>query len=385
MNVAAIKHAIETAEMLVARGEIQAALATYHRAASAGSSHAALRLGQCLLHFSSQDAQRREGLRWVSAAAEHGDPNACHEMAALSLGGVLLPSDSATVARHLLYGAQTLGSTADRAVSAILLDAADQRWHAEGAIGLGRCAKAGDVLAVALLAGLDSGESNGESNGARKAIDVDTLAILLEAAKTAAAGDLRSQTPQVKTKDALLSAFACAYLRAAARPHLRPSHVIDPTRGEAMAAALRTSSDCTFDPIQEDVFLRLMQSRMCAQAAVSPACAEHLVVLRYLPGEEYRPHRDYLSAAALSANRPEAGQRMRTICVYLNEVDAGGETEFSLLNLRIEPRIGRAVVFDNLDQQGGPDANSLHAGLPVIAGEKWLATLWLRQHRYRYC
>jgi hypothetical protein len=41
------------------------------------------------------------------------------------------------------------------------------------------------------------------------------------------------------------------------------------------------------------------------------------------------------------------------------------------------------VIFDNLAPDGQPDPRTLHAGLPVREGEKWLATLWLRERRYR--
>ncbi len=80
---------------------------------------------------------------------------------------------------------------------------------------------------------------------------------------------------------------------------------------------------------------------------------------------------------------PEARNRGRTICVYLNEPEAGGETEFPVAGLIVDPQAGRAVIFDNLLADGSPDVDSLHAGLPVVRGEKWLATLWLRQGRYR--
>lgn len=122
---------------------------------------------------------------------------------------------------------------------------------------------------------------------------------------------------------------------------------------------------------------------MASAAGVPLDHAEHLVVLRYEPGQEYRPHRDYRPPSSIERDRPEAGNRMRTICAYLNTVEAGGQTEFPVAGLRVEPRPGRAVVFENLHPDGSPDPDSLHAGLPVERGEKWLATLWLRQGRYR--
>jgi len=381
-----LKLDLHEAEGLVARGQIAEAMAVFHSAANAGSVQAALQLGRCLLHFGEADAQRAMALPWIRAAADHGLAGACAELAALQLGGVLVQGDSIEISELLLRGAQSPGSSADRAIAALLLDASDPRWHDQGAVRMARCAEAGDGLARALV----SAPHRLANQRTKDDIRAETLSELIVQALTPDSGLILSTEPRVQTRDKLLSTFACAYVRASAMPHLRPSRVLDPTRGDAMADALRSSSDCAFDPLQEDVFLRLLQARMAALAGVPPACAEHLVVLRYRPGEEYKPHRDYLTHVALAQHRPQAGQRQRTICVYLNEVEAGGETAFPLLDLRVRPATGRAVVFDNVLYEQDlatdvPDQRSLHAGLPVIQGEKWLATLWLRQRRYRYC
>jgi hypothetical protein len=158
---------------------------------------------------------------------------------------------------------------------------------------------------------------------------------------------------------------------------------VDPETGLPVPMELRTSEDASFDPILEDLALRLVQLRLATAAGMPLSHAEHLIVLRYRPGEEYRPHRDYRPPGSIERDRPEAGNRQRTICVYLNEPEAGGETEFPVAGLKVAPRAGRAVIFDNLHADGRPDTHSLHAGLPVQQGEKWLATLWIRQGRYR--
>jgi hypothetical protein len=192
-----------------------------------------------------------------------------------------------------------------------------------------------------------------------------------------------AERPRVSVVDGLLSADECRLLVATAQPMLQPSRTIDPTTGQPLAMQLRTSSDASFDPIMEDLSLRLVQQRMASAAGVELTQAEHLVVLRYTPGQEYRPHRDYRPPESLRNDVPEAGNRGRTICVYINEPEAGGETEFPVAGLKVAPQAGRAVIFDNLLADGSPDVDSLHAGLPVQSGEKWLATLWLRQGRYR--
>ena len=93
--------------------------------------------------------------------------------------------------------------------------------------------------------------------------------------------------------------------------------------------------------------------------------SEPMVLLHYQPGQEYRPHRDYLPTATLAADQPGAGQRTATLCCYLSGVEAGGGTAFPAADLVVEPRIGRAVIFRNSDEDGRPDPDSLHAGLPV--------------------
>lgn len=189
--------------------------------------------------------------------------------------------------------------------------------------------------------------------------------------------------PRVQRIDGLLSADECRLLIACARPVLRPSQAVDPETGLPLRVPLRTSSDAPMDPVYEDFALRCVQLRIAAAARTPLVNAEHLTVLRYAPGQEYRPHRDYLPAGAIERDHPGAGNRSRTICVYLNQVEAGGSTEFPHAAVSVDPVPGRAVVFDNLLPDGSPDTESLHAGTPVQRGEKWLATLWLRQRPYR--
>src|SRR5690606_31713770 len=127
-----------------------------------------------------------------------------------------------------------------------------------------------------------------------------------------------------------------------------------------------------------------LQRRLCRLLDLPFVNAEPLSLLRYQPGQEYRPHRDYLSPSSLAT--PEGrrlGQRTHTVFVYLGDVGRGGETDFPDLGVRISPKRGRAVMFSNIDADGRPDPRSLHAGMPVIEGEKWLGTLWLRERALR--
>lgn len=191
------------------------------------------------------------------------------------------------------------------------------------------------------------------------------------------------EQPRIAVADGVLGPDECRLLIALMRPHLRRSQVLAEGHDGQHVDAVRTSSSATVDRVIEDHAARRIQQRLAAAAGLPLLQAEAMSILRYAPGQQYRPHRDYLPPSALQADQPAAGNRVRTLCVYLNDVEAGGETEFPVAGVKVAPRAGRVVVFDNLDRHGHPDPDSLHAGLPVQRGEKWLGTLWFRERTYR--
>jgi hypothetical protein len=191
--------------------------------------------------------------------------------------------------------------------------------------------------------------------------------------------------PLVETIDNVLSSEECEYIIALGDGQLEKSVTLDDQKFKLTRNEYRTSSDHSFYTFQEDFGLRWLQWRMTTLVGAPLSHAEHLVLLRYIPGEEYKPHRDYLppSAPGVSANPDQPGQRVHTVFCYLTDVESGGETDFPLLDVRVQPKQGRVVHFHNLHANGMPDDRTLHAGMPVIAGTKWLATLWTRERRMR--
>ncbi len=79
----------------------------------------------------------------------------------------------------------------------------------------------------------------------------------------------------------------------------------------------------------------------------------------------------------------QGGQRLATLIVYLNEVEAGGATVFPKLGLQLRPKRGAAAYFLSHEPDGRINPSNLHAGAPVEAGEKWIATFWLREGDHR--
>ena len=106
---------------------------------------------------------------------------------------------------------------------------------------------------------------------------------------------------------------------------------------------------------------------------------EGLQVLKYGVGQEYRPHNDYFSSAT-TTYMDHGGQRVGTFIMYLNTPKRGGSTVFLDSGLEVTPQAGSALFFS----YGSADATSktLHAGTPVLEGEKWIATKWLRRGRF---
>jgi len=107
-------------------------------------------------------------------------------------------------------------------------------------------------------------------------------------------------------------------------------------------------------------------------------------VVRYLKGGEYKVHYDYFidGEGYYEEEIAKGGNRTHSVLFYLNDVKKGGGTEFPKQDITIDAEIGKVVVWDNLNPDGTVDENSLHAGLPVEEGEKWILVFWVRENRF---
>ncbi len=396
----------QLASALVVRHELDEAFTLHRRAAEAGLANAQIEYARMLMYGVGCDAEPVKAAEWLLRAETVGSPIASYFLALIALGGRTLPRDG-RINERVLRAVRADYPPALRAAALHFGRKAHPSDQLRCLQLLERAAGLGDVVAARLFVErLVRGEGDTPQPEAAHELRVQLRArgigalpdiAVPEFVRTQAAPGmfemedvmqpvelrLQSARPHVMTVDGLLSADECRLLIANAESHLQRSRTVDPETGLPVSQEIRTSSDAAFDAILEDLALRAVQLRMAIAAGVPLVHAEHLVVLRYEPGQEYRPHRDYRPLSSIERDRPGAGNRLRTICVYLNDVEAGGQTEFPVAGLKVEPRPGRAVIFDNLHPDGSPDVNSLHAGLPVERGEKWLATLWLRQAPYR--
>lgn len=173
---------------------------------------------------------------------------------------------------------------------------------------------------------------------------------------------------------AFLSSAECQHLANISVRSLRPSTVFDPATGRQIANPIRSSEGTVIGPAQEDLIVQAICRRIAKATETDFAQGEPISILRYGPGQEYRPHFDAI---------PSAGNnRIKTVLMYLNDSYSGGETDFPELGVVVQPKAGDALVFDGLEEDGSTLILSRHAGLPILSGQKWVATRWIRERRY---
>ncbi|MDY6882727.1 MAG: 2OG-Fe(II) oxygenase [Pseudomonadota bacterium] len=186
-------------------------------------------------------------------------------------------------------------------------------------------------------------------------------------------------TLPVTVYDNVLSPFECHYLTVKFSPMLEPSMVIDPVTGKGRINSVRTSYIATIVPEVADWITRKLDSTIATLTNTHVNQGEALSLLRYEPGQEYKPHYDALSVGQDPLIYQDGGQRVKTALVYLNTVETGGCTVFPKLDLKVAPLKGRMLTFPNADEQDQPLLNSYHAGEKTFDTNKWLVTKWIRK------
>ncbi|UPG65195.1 2OG-Fe(II) oxygenase [Metabacillus endolithicus] len=141
---------------------------------------------------------------------------------------------------------------------------------------------------------------------------------------------------------------------------------------------LRTSSSMFFQDGENELVTRI-EKRVSQIMNIPYEHGEGLQVLNYQIGQEYKEHYDYFA----SASRPVSNPRISTLVMYLNDVEEGGETYFPKLNFSVSPQKGMAVYFEYFYDNQTLNELTLHGGAPVIVGDKWAATQWMRRKRVK--
>ena len=140
----------------------------------------------------------------------------------------------------------------------------------------------------------------------------------------------------------------------------------------------RTSSTCdTFD-INDTLFINIIEEKMAQLLKISSNYSEKIQIQKYEVGQEFKMHTDFIEID-INKTVSNYGNRTYTFMVYLNNVEKGGETYMISLNEKIKPVKGKALIWYNLDDNGNENRETIHAGLSVVKGTKYIITKWFRQ------
>lgn len=144
----------------------------------------------------------------------------------------------------------------------------------------------------------------------------------------------------------------------------------------------RTSETCDLDA-NEPVVDRL-ESLLTGLSGIDPIFGEPLQGQRYAIGQEFKAHTDYFAPDGADFQRfcSIAGQRTWTFMIYLNEVEAGGATRFKVIGKTFQPEPGKLVCWNNRRPDGSVNPNTLHHGLKVRKGTKYVITKWYREKEW---
>jgi len=186
-------------------------------------------------------------------------------------------------------------------------------------------------------------------------------------------GERLAERPEITAYRGAFSQVECDFLRLIAEPtYERTETVLN--AGETIRAFMRTADGSTLHWIIEDPASHAINRRLAALTGTDVSQGEPMQILRYRPGQEYRPHLDFLD---------EPNRRVLTALIYLNDDYEGGETSFTSIGLNVKGRTGDVLVFRSQGPDGNVEPLSWHAGLPVIRGTKYLASRWIRERTFR--
>lgn len=173
-----------------------------------------------------------------------------------------------------------------------------------------------------------------------------------------------------------LTVDQCAELCAMIDRDRRPSTIAD----DQGYANFRTSETC--DLPGDDPLVREVRDAVSALTGIAPGHGEPLQGQRYAVGQEFKPHTDTFNpgSADYYANTADLGQRTWTAMIFLNQPEEGGATRFKTIGKTIQPETGKLLLWNNLLPDDSPNPATLHQGMKVRKGTKYVLTQWYREY-----
>ena len=172
-----------------------------------------------------------------------------------------------------------------------------------------------------------------------------------------------------------LDRATCATLTGLIDRERRPSDIAD----DQGIANYRTSETCDLD--WRDPVVAEVDDKICALLGFATRSGEPIQGQRYAPGQEFKPHTDTFEPGGYDfyLHTADLGQRTWTAMVYLNEPEEGGATRFKTIGKTVQPETGKLLAWNNLLADGRPNPATLHQGMKVRRGTKYILTKWFRE------
>ncbi len=183
---------------------------------------------------------------------------------------------------------------------------------------------------------------------------------------------------QLFIQDQFLSSEECRLLCEKIDAGCYPSPLYEKEKYEGV----RTSQSCNLDVY--DPFVADVETRIADLLAIDRSWGEPLQGQKYAVGQCFKQHADffYVDQPYWAEYEPHGGQRTWTAMIYLNEPGAGGATGFAYLDMQVEPRLGRILIWNNMAEDGSPNPWTTHEGQPVEDGVKYIVTKWYRERPF---
>jgi len=171
---------------------------------------------------------------------------------------------------------------------------------------------------------------------------------------------------EIYVLDDFLSKMECEALIINIKTALKPSILM--TNDETGAGNNKRKS-CDLGLVGNNV-VRDLDRRICSMLGLSATHSDSMQGQHYIIGQECKDQSDFLKENELEEDEGDLGQRSYSFFIFLNDVEEGGEISFPKIGRSISPKMGRAVIWNNLHMDGTVNEHSIyHDGL-VKKGNK---------------
>lgn len=187
---------------------------------------------------------------------------------------------------------------------------------------------------------------------------------------------------EIRLVDDFLTNEECEYIINLATPVFKKSALM---AEENIIGEGRTSNSAEFHVFPNDEILNTIRKKAAELIKMPESHFEFFQCVSYDPNQEYQSHFDTFDEKSERGKKEieTRGQRKFTMLAYLNDDFEGGSTYFPNVDLLVQPKKRRVVIFNNLDAKGNLIPSAFHAGLPVTTGRKYAINIWIREKPFR--